>query len=435
MLVTLIETGVFAGTVLPLEQSLPQDTIRTQEQVPLRYPFRDYSGRPWEQETRSPLTLGNPSNITRQVVYDPDNNEYIIYEKVGSLDYRRPVHMTPEQYQKYRFDNMMREYWRAKLTGDESGVRQSLIPQIQVGGEAFDKVFGSNTINIIPQGSAELVFGVNIDRTDNPQLSEKLRTIPTFDFQEKIQMNVTGTIGEKMQLGINYNTEAMFDFENRTKLEYSGGEDEIIKKIEAGDVTLPLTGTLITGSHSLFGLKTELQFGKLTVTSVVSQQKGESSTVEVRGGSQMSEFEVYADEYEANKHFFLTHYFRDTYDAAMRNLPIISSGINIERIEVWVTNKTNNFEETRNIVAFMDMAESQANIYNPVAAFQQTPGAQPYPSNEINGLYDQLVSVYQSARDVDMVTATFSSLEPDFQIGRDYEKIENARRLTEESIP
>ena len=410
---------------------MPQDTVRQDTTRQLRYPFNDHTGRPWEPAPTSPLYLERPSNITSSVKYDAERNEYVIYEKVGNLDYRRPIYMSPEEYRKYQFDQSMRNYWKAKMGGDESGIRNSLIPQIQVGGEAFDKVFGSNTINIIPQGSAELVFGINISRTDNPTLSEKLRTIPTFDFQEKIQMNVTGTIGDKMQLGINYNTEAMFDFENRTRLEYSGKEDEIIKKIEAGDVTLPLTGTLITGSHSLFGLKTELQFGKLTVTSVISQQKGESSTMEVKGGAQVSDFEVYADEYEANKHFFLSHYFRDTYDRSMSNLPLVSSGINIERIEVWITNKTSNFEETRNIVAFMDLAESQSNIYNPVPAFQWNPGNGIYPANSVNGIYEQMLSAYQNIRDVDRVTDTFDPLYPDFQIGRDYEKIENARRLTE----
>ena len=187
---------------------------------------------------------------------------------------------------------------RCAITGNRgyparsSGFKSNLIPQIEIGGETFDKIFGSNVINIVPQGSAELIFGINISRTQNPTLSEKLQTIPTFDFKEKIQMNVTGTIGDKMQLGVNYNTDAMFEFENRTKLQYAGKEDEIIKKVEVGDVTLPLPGTLITGSYSLFGLKTEMQFGKLNVTTVLSQQKGETSTIEVKGGAQISEFEI-----------------------------------------------------------------------------------------------------------------------------------------------
>ena len=182
-------------------------------------------------------------------------------------------------------------------------------------------------------------------------------------------MNVTGKIGDKMELGINYNTDAMFEFENRTKLQYSGTEDEILKKVEAGDVTLPLAGTLITGSYSLFGLKTEMQFGKLTVTSVLSQQKGETSVINTSGGAQQTEFEIYADDYEANRHFFLSQYFRDIYDGSLRNLPTISSGVNIERIEIWITNKTSSYEQARNIVAFTDLAENSSHIFNTIPEF------------------------------------------------------------------
>jgi cell surface protein SprA len=395
--------------------------------------LEDVSGIPWEQTKKSPLFLDNPSNITSTVIYDPDKNEYVIYKKVGSFDYRTPVHMSPGEFRKYEYTQAMRDYWQSRISGDESGFRSTLIPQIEIGGAAFDKIFGSNTINIIPQGSAELIFGINISRTQNPTLSEKLRTIPTFDFKEKIQMNVTGTIGDKMQLGVNYNTDALFEFENRTKLQYSGKEDEILKKVEAGDVTLPLTGTLITGSYSLFGLKTEMQFGKLTVTTVLSQQKGESSVVQVEGGAQLTDFEIFADEYEANRHFFLSHYFRDIYDEALKSLPIVSSGVNIERIEVWVTNKTSRFEEgsNRNIVAFMDLAENRNHIYNNIPQFQETPGTPLYPDNDANRMYEQLNTVYTDVRNVDQVTNAFDPLYPEFQIGRDYEKIENARRLNE----
>ena len=395
--------------------------------------LKDVSGIPWESTQKSPLFLNNPSNIQSSVIYNADKNEYIIYQKVGAFDYRTPVHMNPEEFRKYEYARAMRDYWQSRISGQESGFRSTLIPQIEIGGAAFDKIFGSNTINIIPQGSAELIFGINISRTQNPTLSEKLRTIPTFDFKEKIQMNVTGTIGDKMQLGVNYNTDAMFEFENRTKLQYAGKEDEILKKVEAGDVTLPLTGTLITGSYSLFGLKTEMQFGKLTMTTVLSQQKGESSVIQVEGGAQQTEFEIYADEYEANRHFFLSQYFRDNYDNSLKNMPVVTSGINIERIEVWVTNKTSRFEEAsnRNIVAFMDLAENRNHIFNDVPAFQEPAGAPLYPDNRANNLYEQLNGNYLAIRDVDQVTNALEPLYPEFQIGRDFEKIENARKLNE----
>ena len=395
--------------------------------------LKDDSGIPWELQQRAPLFLDKPSNFKSTVIYNPDKNEYVLYEKIGALDYRTPVHMSPEEFRKYQYAKAMRDYWQSRISGTQAGFKSSLIPQIEVGGAAFDKIFGSNTINIIPQGSAELIFGINISKTENPTLSEKLRTIPTFDFKEKIQMNVTGTIGDKMTLGVNYNTDAMFEFENRTKLQYAGKEDEILKKVEAGDVTLPLTGTLITGSYSLFGLKTEMQFGKLTVTTVLSQQKGQSSVVEATGGAQLSDFEMSADAYEANKHFFISQYFRDIYDESLKNLPIISSGVTIERIEVWITNKLSSLQDAsnRNIVAFVDLGENKSHIYNKVPAFQVTPGAFIYPDNNANKMYEQFTTAFNIIRNVDQVTNAFGPLYPGFQIGRDFEKIENARKLDE----
>jgi cell surface protein SprA len=409
-----------------LQKSVTPDTTRKSI-----LKLKDDSGIPWESQQKAPLFLDKPSNIKSTVIYDPDKNEYILYEKVGALDYRTPVYMSPEEFRKYEYAKAMRDYWQSRISGAQAGFKSNLIPQIEVGGAAFDKIFGSNTINIVPQGSAELIFGINISKTENPTLSEKLRKIATFDFKEKIQMNVTGTIGDKLTLGVNYNTDAMFEFENKTKLQYAGKEDEILKKVEAGDVTLPLTGTLITGSYSLFGLKTEMQFGKLTVTTVLSQQKGQTSVVEATGGAQSTDYDISADAYEANKHFFISQYFRDTYDDALKNLPVISSAINIDRIEVWVTNKLTSLTDAsnRNIIAFLDLGESKSHIYNTITAFQATPGALIYPDNDANKMYGQLTTTYSIIRSVDQVTTTFSSFHSGFQIGRDYEKIENARKL------
>jgi cell surface protein SprA len=409
--------------------SRPDSSLRDST-TNLRYPFDDYNGNPFISESQSGLYLNLPSNVNSSVVYDLDNNEYVVTDKIGNFNYRLPTVLSLDEYKDWQFEQSLRRYWREKAAGSGLDYRSSLIPRLQLGLDGLDKVFGSDVINIVPQGSAELIFGVNISKIDNPALSEKLRKVTTFDFQEKIQMNVTGSIGDKMKLGVNYNTEATFDFENKTKIEYSGKEDEIIKKIEAGNVTLPLPGSLITGSQSLFGLKTELQFGKLTVTNVFSQQKGETSVIDIKGGAQLNEFEVEVDDYDANKHFFLSQYFRGNYDNAMSNLPVINSGINIERIEVWVTNKTSNFENARNIVAFMDLAEGAENIFNNIPAFGQTsPGR--YPHNDLNGLYQQILANYTGIRDINQVTMILEPLAPNFIIGQDYEKIENARKLSD----
>ncbi len=279
----------------------------------LNYPLPEADGYPFSTNSfDSPLYLQNPSNIKTKVIYDPLTKKYLFSETVGTWNYRNPTVMSAEEYETYETRQQLNEYWRMKAGGEALEGQLSFIPPIQVGGEAFDKIFGSNIINITPSGSAELIFGFNLSKQDNPNISERLRSVPSFTFDQKIIMNVAGSIGDKFALDISYNTEATFDFENQTKLEYTGKEDEIIKKIEVGNVNMPLPGSLINGSMSLFGLKTELQFGKLTVTSVFSQQRGESSVINVEGGAQLSEYTVTVDDYDANKHYFLSDFFRDT---------------------------------------------------------------------------------------------------------------------------
>ncbi|HBI80599.1 MAG TPA: cell surface protein SprA, partial [Bacteroidales bacterium] len=383
----------------------------------------------WSIDTQvSPLFLSDPSNITEEVEFDPINNQYIIYRKVGNTTIEIPRVLSADEYRAYRVEKAMREYWRQKQTGEFVGKGDGILPRIQVGGETFDRIFGSNTIEIIPQGNAELVFGISSAKTDNPALPVDQRRNTTFDFQSKIQMNVSGKIGEKLKMEVNYNTEATFDFENNVKVEYNGFEDEIIQRIEAGNVSLPLPGTLITGSQSLFGIKTQLRFGKLNVTGVVSKQNGQTQVVEIKSGAQTRDFQVKADEYDANRHFFLSHYFRERYNQALMNLPIINSGIQITKIEVWVTNKQANFENSRNIVAFADLGEAQNNIFAS-NVFTQT-GSGP-ASNDLNDLYELMTTTYSGIRDISDISNVLLPLESQgFTGGRDYEKIESARKLS-----
>ncbi len=421
--------ALFLFSVSAISQNTDTSRIKNPYQEDVRFPFSN-SG------IETPLFLNNPSNIQQEIIYDPVTNRYIFTEKMGSMNYRPPASMSLKEYMEYDRKRSVNNYWIQRHR-ENSGQQQSQVPGINMG-ETFDKVFGTDVITIVPQGSAELIFGYNMSRVDNPALSEKNRRNPSFLFKEKIQMNVTGSIGDKMQVGINYNTESSFDFENKTKLEYTGKEDEIIKKIEAGNVTFSLPGTLITGSQSLFGLKTDLQFGKLFVSSVISHQKGQSQVIEVKGGAQVSEFEIDAIDYDANRHFFLSHFFRDNYNKWLQELPYVNSGVRIERIEVWITNKSSSTTDTRNILAVSDLGESygpdglpnfysNAGFVGPV----NTPNAP--VGNDQNSLYNTFVTQYSALRTFTQISATFQPLEAanNFISGYAYEKIENARRLTE----
>lgn len=400
------------------------DTITIQE-VDLPYEFEGDDNNPNNDNDNSPLYGNDPGNVQNQVEYDPVTGSYVFRKTLGdSLDIETPYSMSLDDYINYDFEKGMQEYWRQRYKNSSFETQSSLIPKLEVGGEAFDRIFGSNTIDIKPQGSAELRFGINISTVKNPSLPVKMQRQTIFDFEEKIQMNVVGQIGDKMRINVQYDTEAAFDFENSVKIEYTGHEDEIIQKIEAGNVSLPLTGSLIQGSQSLFGFKTELKFGKLTMTSIFSQQKGETSTITVEGGAQLQEYEIDVDEYEPDKHFFLAHYFKENYDRALANLPVINSGVNITRMEVWVTNTSGNFENARNIVAFPDLGESNSDdIQSDYADLGYTVTRVPDDAN--NNLVD--IENVPGVRDINQASNALINLE--MQGGVDFEKIESARML------
>lgn len=404
---------------------LPSDS----PEVQLPYPFEDRYADPYSsQYNSSPLYLDDPSNIQTTIEYNPEERQYDINEKIGDRFFRSPSYMTFEEFKEAEFKKSTEGYWRQKANEDNIVQKKNFSPRLYVGGEAFNRIFGGNVIDIRPQGSASLSFGLNFSKYDNPTLPEKQRKNTTFDFREQIQMNVIGNIGEKLKITTNYNTEASFDFENQIKLEYTGYEDEIIQKIEAGNVSLPLNSQLIQGSQSLFGLKTQLKFGRLTVTSILSQQKGKASTIEVKGGATTTEFDIQGDQYEANKHFFLSNYFKDNYDNALSDLPFINSTVNITKLEVWVTNKNNSTDNTRTILGLLDLGEQNYfNTGTPPGITTFPNFVTPYPDDSTNSIYT-IISGITGTRDVGSVQ---NVLTPSTGLiaSRDYEVVQNARRL------
>jgi cell surface protein SprA len=393
--------------------------------IELIYPFANPTSVT-ESKPESPLFLKEPSNVQQQVEYDPETNEYTIKEKMGKLNYRTPYSMTATDYMKWDQERALQQYWRERaISAGQGASGTGLIPQIYIGGEIFEKIFGSGTIDIRPQGSAELTFGVLANKREDPTLSVRQQNIVNFDFQQRIQMSVLAKIGDKIEFQTNYNTEASFEFENKLNLKYEGKEDEIIQLIEAGNVTLPLNSTLITGSQALFGIKTKLKFGRATVTTVYSEQKSETQSITVQGGAQTNAFLLNSDQYEENKHYLLAQYFRETYDTALSELPVIRSNVNITKIEVWVTNIGAAVTDNRNIIALQDLGEK--NPYSP----NVTGKPSVFPDNyRSNNLMEMLLSFEPDIRDINKVSQIITDAPFYFEAGVDAVKVESARKLS-----
>lgn len=414
--------GNIRADKLQYEVSQPNDTVP-------RYPVKKTQIETYKDLKKNPpADLKDPSNITTKVEYDPETGFYIFRTKVGNDEVATPFSLSADEYNDYTLRKSMHNYFRNKNIEayEKRDEKEDFsLKDIKLNIGAAEKLFGPGGVKVRTQGYIEATMGFKRNSTDNPTLSERSRSRTTFEFKEDIQMNVTASVGDKINFGMNYDTKALFDFDSKSlKLGYEGKEDEIIKKIEAGNVSMSTTNSLINGGSALFGINAELQFGKLRVNAVVSQQESQSQTVNSKGGVQTKDYEFKVDQYDENRHFFLNHYFRDNYDNAMSKLPYIQSPINITRIEVWVTNKRSE-NQSRNIVAFADLGEHKV-IKNPDNRWSPS-GSIDAPYNDANTLYKTITGSYPTARDLKEVTALFSGY---IENSLDYEKVESARLLS-----
>lgn len=374
--------------------------------------------------------LTPPSNIKTEAEFDPETGYYVIRTRVGDMDIATPFMLNEKEYNDWQLRKSLQDYYRVRnmelITEKEKQPFNIFDMNFALG--PLEKIFGPGGVQLKTQGSVQISMGIKSNKTDNPSLSLSARRKTFFDFDQKIQATIAASVGDRLKFNMTYNTDATFDFDSKNlKLAYEGKEDDIVKTIEAGNVSMTTGSSLIRGGTALFGIKTKLQFGKLTATALVSQQNSESKTVNTKGGAQTTEFTVNADQYDQNRHYFLGHFFRDHYDEWASKLPFVASGVNITRIEVWITNKSNKYDQSRNLVGFMDLGESSH-----LASDYWTPNpALPMTTNNANNLLSIIKTQYPEARMIANVTQALTPLAAyGIEGGRDYEKVESARLLS-----
>ncbi len=405
----------------------PEDTSKKKSN-PLGYTWKDSPVDPYLRPDPGPLFLDNPSNV--EVIYElaPDGKGFYVYERVGGRNIRPPSYISYEDFIKLQERKAREAYFREQSKKSDPA-SSGLIPALNVNSELFKDIFGSGKISIRPNVSVLLDLSYRRNRIMNPNLSIRQQRSGNLNFNQQMQMSVVGNIGEKLKLRVNYDTESMFDFDRQFKVSYEGFEDDIIKKIEAGNVALPLKNSLIQGSQNLWGIKTEMQFGPVWVTAIASQQKSKTNEIIIEGGKQQTPFEIKASDYDYNRHFFLSHFFRARYEEALKDLPLVNSGINIIRVEVWVTNRSNaSTTNTRNAVGFVDLGEGLTSYGGVIYNTARVIPTQPYPSNYANNLYEQIIG----DPDIRNRTTCVAALQAlGYENGKDFEFVENMRRLNE----
>ncbi|TCI84449.1 T9SS outer membrane translocon Sov/SprA [Tenacibaculum sp. M341] len=439
--------AILASVVLFAQKS-NNDSLNTQKKdtvIPLKYNFK--------ADQKGNLFLNSP--VQKTVTFDKSINKFVIVEKIGDYMIGTPIYLTPREYDKYRLKNDLNGYFKEKVDAanpNKKGnkARKNLLPKYYVNSKFFESVFGGTEVEVTPSGQISIKLGGIYQNTENPQVSIENQSSFTFDFDQQISASLQAKIGTRLQVTANYDTQSTFDFQNVVKIEYTPTEDDIIQKIDAGNVNLPIKNSLIQGAQALFGVRADLQFGKTTIRTAFSQQNSQSRSVVAQGGSVIQPFELRATDYDNDRHFFLSQFFRKNYKSALINYPLISSPININRIEVWITNRNQNVNDFRSIVAFADLGESEYEdmvsasfdaagtaledyvdvITNPIFISRvelgsTTPVTKNLPYNGVNDIND-LLTPNSGIRNI----ATLNDAVPAQMIqGRDYSYLQNARRL------
>ena len=426
----LAQGNVRTDSIRQARRTARQQVRESKDTIPARYPVAKTVPDNIDDLKRQPMDLRNPDNIISDTIYNEKDGTYSIATRLGEGSILgTPLLLDRNEYSLWHEKKQMQGYFRKK--GNEEWENSKKKDKFDFTDMHFDlgpaeKIFGPGGVRITTKGNAEIKMGYSMQSIDNPSLPSRSRKTNSFDFDEKINLNMRGSVGDKMNMDFNYDTEATFRYDaKKINLKYEGKEDEVIKLLEAGNVEFPTNSSLIKGASSLFGVRADLQFGKLTLQTVLSQKTSNTSVVSSKGGTQLTTYEIEITDYDENKHFFLAHYFRDNYDRSMSQLPTVLSGVTINRIEVWITNKTSDYNNPRNIVAFTDIGESN-HISNSLWAGN---GGNGIPSNEANNLYAQMNSTYQGIRDIDQVNSILGSI-GGLNGGTDYEKLSNARLLS-----
>ncbi len=459
------------------------------------------------------ISFPDSSFVEDNYTYDPETDRYYLSKTIGSYPINSPLVLTPDQYEKLILSKNIKSYFKQKtlaISGKSSGleeVQKNLLPELYINNKYFQSIFGSDIIEINPQGSIGLDLGLRYQKNDNPAASPRNRRNLSFDFDQRITLSLLGKIGNRLQLTANYDTESTFDFQNLIKVQYNPPkarepfnydrldekninnkiydienkldnskdqlidaknkildlknkgnqylndptqvgtdvadyldgkvtEDGILQNIDIGNISMPLNSNLIQGAQSLFGIRTDLKFGKTNVTAVFSEQRSQSQQVVSQGGGTIQEFEVFALDYEEDRHYFLSQFFRDQYDSALETYPYINSNIQITRIEVWVTNRGSQTQNIRNIIAFQDLGESQIDktgIGSNIENFFVYEGSKILPDNGTNKLDPNLIEnggiLNNKIRDISSVKLGFGNEQSKFKEGTDYAVLESARKL------
>jgi len=275
--------------------------------------------------TTQPILKMNPKSFNRKVVIDSTNQTVTIEESIFGISFHVPATYSVKEYTDYYRQVNLNLLWQSykvkQLTGEKldehgSGGLEIAIP-VRIRSRAFQTIFGGDRVSLSVTGQINIEGGFRHEKRSQVKTAFTRGSDYNFKMQQTQQFKVQGNVGEKVTVSVDQDSERPFDFENTVRLNYQGYDDEIIKSIQAGNISLSLPSTRFVSfsatNSGLFGIKSEAQIGNLFLTAIASQEKGENKTLTITGGAEEGEYIIRDYTYMKGAYFFIDHKYRKKY--------------------------------------------------------------------------------------------------------------------------
>ncbi len=271
------------------------------------------------KEKTHPLLLENSSKIERQVTFN-DKNQVVIRETFNGEDIKAPLIMEFADYMKTLerkneervYYDLFSEKFKGTTTDDLTRLFEKFTDITIPLPFKTETIFGPPTFNLRINGTIDITASFQNVKSDESTVNFLSNNQNNINFKQEVQVTAKGSIGDKLTIDADWNTQRVFDFENQLKLRYTGYADEVIQKIEAGNVSLDTKSALIQSTQALFGIKGDFKLGPLTLSTVVSQKKSKQEEKTYSGGVQDQNFQINAWDY-SDSHYFIDSLYKQSF--------------------------------------------------------------------------------------------------------------------------
>ncbi|MFN2431207.1 MAG: hypothetical protein ABR599_00030 [Gemmatimonadota bacterium] len=212
-------------------------------------------------------------------------------------------------WQQSKIDRLLGE---TPLPGDTA---DALAGALRLPDEITGLFGGSSALDV--NGRLRVSFGGGTTKL-NPDLRPPgfPRNDLSLELDQLLELDIRGTIGRKVNLAVDFNSEREFQNKNILSAFYQGDEDEILKRIDLGDITVALPPSRfinVGATKGNFGLQGVGQLGPVSFRGIAGRKEGETTqrslsiTPRTQGVIETQTVDLKDTQYQNNRFFLLFH--------------------------------------------------------------------------------------------------------------------------------